>query len=599
MNSTSINRPTYILGVYYGHNATACLLKDGNVISIASEERFNGIKNFAGFPKKAIDYVLKEANIASDELSFVTVSHKYGTPIHSMAKVKSGISVKFFVLLYGPIGIIRKIWGNLAFHFKSISSVGRIFYLFTIYTVGFITNQKEMNFLAEYLGLDRSKIIPYDHHLSHAASAYYSSPFNDKKVLVLTLDGEGDSFCASVNIFEKDKIKIISKTPRENSLGLLYAYLTEHLGMKSNEHEYKVMGLAPYAKDTDVLKVYENIKNIIKVDKEKLTFRSTFNTVDTEKFLHAYMHNVRFDILAGTFQKLLEDKIIEWIEASIQKTGVSSLALAGGVFMNVKVNKKIAESKDVKELFILPSCGDESSIIGSSYLAYLEECDKDRKEYSIAPIQNIYWGPQLGDREIEKDLKDFKALRRFNIEKVEDIEKETAKLLAKGAIVARVSGKMEFGARALGNRSILADPRDPDVVRIINEQVKNRDFWMPFAPSILKERAKDYIVNPKNLDSHYMMLSFDTTEKGRNDLRAAIHPSDFTVRPQIVERGFNQKYYYLLKEFEKLTGVGGVLNTSLNLHGYPIVLGSKEALYVFKNSGLEFLTIENYLLSKK
>lgn len=355
------------------------------------------------------------------------------------------------------------------------------------------------------------------------------------------------------------------------------------------------MGLAPYAKNEDVEKLYTGIEHIITVDTKNLRFKSTLNMSDFLRFLDKEMKHVRFDLLGGIFQRLLEKKITQWVEAALKKTKITTLVLAGGVFMNVKVNQQIAKIANVKELFIVPPPSDESSIIGSSYLVYKQAIPKAK----IPPIQTIYWGPGIASDELTNLVKFVKKSKLYKVTLLQNPEKQIARLLANGEIVARCSGRMEFGPRALGNRSILADPRNIDIVRIINEQVKNRDFWMPFAPSILEERFDDYAINPNNYNPNYMMMAYDTTEKGKKELKAAMHQYDFTIRPQVVRREYNPSYYMVIKEFEKLTGVGAVLNTSFNLHGFPIVLGPKQALHTFENSGLKHLVLENYLIQKK
>ncbi len=589
----------FILGIYNGHNATASLMKNGQIIAVASEERFTGKKNFIGFPGHAIDFVLKKAEIKKSEIDFIAVPFKYGAPVHASTGTKKSSSIAILILLYKPVNVIRKIWGEVAYYIPAVRFIGRFFYCISAYTVGSFTVSKEKDFLSKYFNIDKNKILFFDHHLSHAASAYYASPFNTKKALVLSIDGEGDTFSASVNVFENEKIKVISKTPRESSLGFIYAGVTQFLGMKANEHEYKVMGLAPYVRVEDVEKKYKNIEDIVVVDEEKLIFKTKFNTQNIGKFLSIKMGNVRFDLIAGVFQHLIEDKITQLVKASIKKTECHTVVLSGGVCMNVKMNQKIAELDGVRKMFIIPSSGDESSVLGASYLTYLRVCRKTNMKLEIPPIHDIYWGEEFSNEEILVSLDENKIKNKYKVRKVTDIEKEIAGILADGKIIARVSGRMEFGARALGNRSILADPRNPEVVRVINESVKNRDFWMPFAPSILKEVSDKYIKNPKKLDSPYMMITFDLTDKGKEDLRAAMHPYDFTVRPQLVNFNFNPKYYSLLKEFKKLTGIGAVLNTSFNLHGFPIVLGPKEALSAFENSGLKYLALEDYLISKR
>lgn len=589
----------YVLGINCGHNSTAVLIKDGKVIACASEERFVGIKNIAGFPKNAIDYVLKEANINTQSLGMVTIGLEYTVPNYAFESAKENLSTIFFISIYPIVNLIRSTWGLVMFHFPATRRIGKFFYRRIGYPVGKINFEKEKNTIADYLKISRKIVKGYNHHLSHAASAYYASPFNKKRALVLTMDGEGDFSSASVNIFEGNNWEVISTTDREDSFGWLFLCLTDYLGMKAGEHEYKVMGLAPYAKNEDVQALYRKIEHIITIDKKSLKIRAAFNTMDTERFLSKKMKKVRFDLLAGVFQKLLEEKVTLWVREAIKKTGINTVILAGGVFMNVKLNQKIGELKEVKEFFVIPTCGDETSMLGSSYLGYIEWCNSNNIIAKIPQIKDIYWGLSYTNNDVEKFLSKNNILKKYNVTKIKNIEKEIAKLLTKGIVVARVCGRMEFGARALGNRSILADPRNVDVVKIINEQIKNRDFWMPFAPSILYEKQDKYIENPKRFSADYMMMSFNTTEKGREELKAAMHQYDYTVRPQLVRRDFNPSYYKLLSEFEKITGVSGLLNTSFNLHGYPIVLGPKEALFVFKNSGITHLALENYLIVKK
>ncbi len=595
-----IKKPIYVLGVYTGHNATASLLKDGKIIACVSEERFNGIKNYIGFPKKSIEYCFNFAGITSQELDLVVLSLLAGAPVYASEEAKKNKGVSFLTALYLIVDSVRKLWGKIVYRFPELRPIGTFFYSMAFKTVGYYTMKIERKFIAKYLNIPISKIINSEHHLSHAATAYYASPYNNSKALVLTLDAEGDGSCATVNIFEGTKIKRIASTSRESSLGWIYLYLTKYFGMRPNEHEYKVMGLAPYAKERDMLKVFEKIKDIIVLDPQNhLKFKAKFNAQDTDYYLKKEMNGFRFDNIAGAFQKLLEDRVAEWVEAAVKKTKIKTVAFCGGVFMNVKANQKIINLPCVKKCFFMPSSGDESTSIGSCYLGYIKIMKKNGRKIKIYPIKDLYLGPSYLNKDVESILKKGGYFKRYKIEKSSNIEKKIAKLLAEGKIVARLSGRMEWGARALGNRSILANPQNLEVVKIINDQMKDRDFWMPFAPSILEERAKDYIINPKHYEGYYMIMAFDTTEKGRIDLKAAMHQYDFTVRPQIVRKDFNPKYYRILKEFEKLTGIGGVLNTSFNLHGYPIVLGPKEAINVFEKSGLDYLAIEDYLISKK
>lgn len=587
----------YILGIYNTHNSTAAILKDGEVLACASEERFTGIKNFYGFPKNAIDYCLKEAGISSDQLDLVVIPYKYGAPIHSVRSSKKDLSLNLLIAVYKVAGVVRRIWGDIAFRFPSLLPIGQFMFRFSSLITEKVHMGNERQFVASHLKLPKEKVICVDHHLSHAASAYYCSPYNQKKALVLTIDGEGDFNSATVNIFDGDKYQILAKTPRESSLGYIYAKLTEFLGMKSNEHEYKVMGLAPYAKADDIDRNYNLIKDIIYFDPDQpLMFQSKFNTVDTDKYLRQKLTKIRFDILSGMFQRLVEEKITEWVKSAIKYTKLDTLTMAGGVVMNIKANQKIVNLPEVREIFIMPSAADESTPIGACFLGFLKLGKGDLLKNSA--ITNIYWGTKFSEEDTEKAIKKKRYNRKFQVYKSKNIEQEIAKLLASGKIVARVSGRMEFGARALGNRSILANPSILGVVKQINEQIKGRDFWMPFAPSILWERMEDYVVNPKKLYSPFMMIGFDSTDLAKKELASALHPADQTLRPQLLKEEVNPAYYKIIKEFEKLTGIGGVLNTSFNLHGMPIAKGPEEALFTLENSGLEYLAIDNYLISK-
>lgn len=265
--------------------------------------------------------------------------------------------------------------------------------------------------------------------------------------------------------------------------------------------------------------------------------------------------------------------------------------------MNVKANQKIAELKDVKSIYVIPSGGDESTALGAAYYGYTMQTGLINGLADIKPLKQLYLGGQFSDEEIKKVLEEKKK-EGFKFKKFKDIEKEIARLLSEGQIVARFAGRMEFGARALGNRSILANPANLEVLTEINEQIKSRDFWMPFAPSVLEEDADAYFVNKKKIPAPYMMMTFDATERGKNELKAAMHQYDHTLRPQVVYQDWNPSYYKLIQEFKKLTGIGGILNTSFNLHGYPIVYSPQDAILVFLKSKLKYLALGSFLLSK-
>jgi carbamoyltransferase len=464
------------------------------------------------------------------------------------------------------------------------------------YLVGERLNERKSE-ITKDLGILSGKIIVVEHHFCHAAAAYFASPWakSSEKVLVLTSDGSGDGVCATVSIGQNGELEKIADTKSSASLGKIYSRITYLMGMKPWEHEYKIMGLAPYADEKGVEKSYKVLSGLIEIDDGSLSFKNktTLGMNYCYPYLREKLENHRFDWIAGAIQKLHEELIIKWVKNVLKETGLRKIAAGGGSFMNVKANMKMAELESVDEVFIFPSCGDESVSIGAAYFV------QNLKGGAIQPISDNYFGGQFSEEEIKNTIETPDLKEKYIISKEQDINKKVASLLAEGEIVARFSGRMEWGARALGNRSILMDPRNKDGVRILNMAIKQRDFWMPFAPTVLDERQNDYLINKKNIRSPYMIMAFETTEKGRHDLSAGIHPYDFTARPQILQKEFNPDYYSLIKEFEKITGVGAVLNTSFNLHGEPVVHSPEDAISVFERSGLKHLALGKYLISKK
>lgn len=567
------------LGIHDGHTATACLMKDGRILACISEERLNRIKEWGGFPENAIRECLRVSKVDPAEIDGVgmvglmqpTLPQTYNQP----SFLKKIFGAGTYVL---PDSFLQSdLW------LKGAKKVGGLF-----------RNKKEIRERLQKLGI---KVEPafYEHHFLHAVTAHFCSWFGTKKNLVITCDGSGDAVCASVNIGEGKKIERIAEISTYNSLGEFYTKITQYLGMKPMSHEYKVMGLAPYAKGEHSKKTLELFEQFFKIEnRSPLIFRNTSGYWKWQ-YIDVFREKLfghRFDNIARAAQTLVEKILATWIQNCIRHTSIKTLALSGGVFMNVKANHLILNLPEVERLFIFPSCGDESLPIGAAIAKSLELGYED-----VKPLGSLYFGQDYSDAEIEGALRDLN--HEFKIEKTENIDEFVGRQIAQNKVIARFSGRMEWGARALGNRSILADARNRDVVIKINEAIKNRDFWMPFAPSILEERADEYIVNPKGFSAPYMIMAFETKEKARQDLMAALHPYDFTARPQIVAESWNPSYYKVLKTFEKETGIGGLLNTSFNLHGDSIVCSPEDAVYTFKNSALDALAIGNYFVSRE
>ncbi len=578
----------YILGLNAGHTATACLLKGGSIVGCVSEERFSRIKNHSGMPLKSIRYLLNENKISIKDIELVVLDYNLK---------KDPSFGKKFLEAYTKKSLKKKILSKLGYSYPNLFS--RYFDIKSSMhsSKRYLDIKSFRRKIGKIISISPKNIEISDHHLLHALSACFNLPQNSK-TLIFTLDGEGDGLCATVSIYDGKDIKVISKTRKNASLGYLYSIATIYLGMKPLEHEFKVMGMAPYAKSHNIDKIYFKFKNLISVD-SNLGFKSKFNMPFADHFFSKEMKFTRFDLICGAVQRLVEEKTLEWVSKAIKKTGIKNIALSGGVFMNVKANQKILELPEVKNAFIMPSCGDESNAIGACFYGYWLYCKKNNIKFEPKPFNHLYLGPEYNNKYIENLIKEKSLSKRYIIKKSKNINTEIAELLAKGNIVARCCGKSEWGARALGNRSILANPKNKDTIKILNETIKDRDFWMPFTPSILDEDEEKYIVNKKKIRASYMVITFDSTEKAYEDLPAAMHSYDLTIRPQIVTKEDNPDYYKILKHFKKLTGIGAVLNTSFNLHGEPNVLTPEDALRTVEGSDLKYLNLGNYLLEKK
>ena len=573
-----------ILGIHDGHTGTACLLNNGEILGMVSEERFTKTKNKGGFPMNAIKWLLSDNGIKGDEIDSIAFPG-YLTPIlevnsHDRHRHKRISKLSKFI----PNKIIMS----------------------TSLTNSFIKSQKkkrekldDYNIEFNELELDKNKAEFIEHHTSHAATAYFLD-WNykfDRKILVFTLDGSGDGLSATVSIGYKNKLERIKKIHSFNSLGMIYSRTTAFLGMKPLEHEYKLMGMAPYAPDFLSEKAYNVLNKYIKLDKTGLSFENTSGLYGNAmlKKMKDDLFLQRFDGIAAGLQKITEELATKWIFNWIKETGINEIAVAGGVFMNVKLNMLLNESEKIKNIFFMPYCGDESIALGAALMVHVNKNGKHN--CNIPNLDNLYFGQEYSNEYI---LNVLRKSNHFKFNKFDDINSEVVKLLANNKIVARMHGRMEFGARSLGNRSILSNPKNYDIVSKINRAIKMRDFWMPFAPSILKSGVEKYLISKRNnIKAPFMIVGFETTELGREEIKAGIHQSDFTCRPQIVEEKANPEYYDLLIKFEKKTGISGVLNTSFNIHGYPIVNSPEEALWTMENSDLDALQIGDYLVTRE
>ncbi|MEA3543115.1 MAG: carbamoyltransferase C-terminal domain-containing protein, partial [Pseudomonadota bacterium] len=450
--------------------------------------------------------------------------------------------------------------------------------------------EQRLYHVVEQLGLPKERITRIDHHTCHASAAYYGIP-QDEPSLIFTCDGGGDDVCATVSIGD-GQITRIATTPKGHSIGNLYSRTTLVMGMKPWEHEWKLMGLASYAHEYGVKKAMKVFSQFIDIaDQNPLMFQNLTDTPSQEFYplVREKTEGLRFDWIAGAVQRTTENLLTRWVRNAIEVTGIHKIVCGGGVFMNIKANMDIAQLPEVNDISVFPSCGDESLAMGAAWYLYHKLTGE-----SVDPLSDLYLGPQFS----EQEYRDALSHELYTLTHHTCIEAVIADHLAKGDVVANFQGRMEWGARALGNRSILANPSIRDMVKELNERIKYRTWWMPFTFSVLEEDAEKYLVNPKKIDAPYMIMAFDTHALAEEDLIAAIHPYDLTARPQIVKKATNPRYYRIINEFKKRTGVGAVLNTSFNLHGDPIVCTVDDALSTFKASGLRYLALGNYFVEK-
>ena len=583
-----------VLGINETHCATAAVLRDGEIVGCASEERFSRLKNEAGYPRLAVDALLRELRLEPADIDRVALA---GSRAFSREWMNRLMTDDAYVRAYYGVTLEERHRGlgrrarKLGARLGLVPSAAGKFSL---------SPDERLRLVTDHLGIERSRVVALDHHTCHAAAAYFGAPFSGESALVLTNDNSGDGLCATASTGKGAALDRHEATPSApGSLGAFYSFVTLLLGMKPGEHEYKLMGLAPYAAPPATERAAAALRRVFDLDDGTPSRFGWRKRGSRYRALLDATLGLRFDAIAGGAQRVLEDSLVRWVERMRGRYGGERLALGGGVFMNVKANMLLADLPWVRDLFVFPSCGDESNAIGAAYLGYLELADQRGLPARPRPFGPAYLGPGIEPGEVESLIRTRNLATRHRVTEHERVEDRIAELLVSDGVVARVAGRAEFGARALGNRSILANPSDPRVVPLINRMIKNRDFWMPFAPTILREREADYLVNPKSLASPYMMLAFPTNPKRRDELVAALHPHDGTARAHLLDESWNPGYYRVIREFERRTGIGAVLNTSYNLHGEPLVGSAADAIDTFERSGLPHLALDRFVISKK
>jgi len=558
-----------ILGIScYYHDSAACLLKNGVVIAAAEEERFTRKKHDNNFPKKSISCCLKEGRIDMRDIDIVAFYEKPLLKLDRILQMSLETYPKSFLNFY------KILPGWLTSKLKIPSKL-----------------KKKLNY--------NGKIFFTEHHQSHAASAFFASPF--KEAAIITVDGVGEWSTISIHYGKDNEIKTLKETYFPNSLGLLYSTITAYLGFKVLSDEYKVMGLAAYGKPS----YYEKFKEKLIDVKEDGSFSLN---MDYFSYIHKeQMFSNKFEKefgkrrnpgdnieerhkdIAASLQKVTEEIMSLIANHAYKLTNSKNLCMAGGVALNCVANGKLLQKRLFEKIFIQPAATDAGGSIGAALYTYHQILKKDRSWI----MNSAYLGPSFNNKEI----KNFLDKNQVKYTKLSDknLVKNVANLLSQDKIVGWFQGRMEFGPRALGNRSILANPKNPEMKDIVNKKVKHREEFRPFAPSILIEKASKYLMH--NYDSPFMTINFETNSNARKKIISATHV-DGTARAQTISQERNKLFYDLIKEFEKLTNVPALLNTSFNVKGEPIVCNLEDAYNCFMNTGIDYLVLGNYLISK-
>lgn len=596
-----------ILSIYASLPSTVSLIVDNKVVSAVNEERFTRIKNDEVFPKNAIDFCLNNSNIEGKDLDAVAVASLI-SPFDVNLVQKSSWTVQDYLkeqrMRWKPYLVDRTDTKP-----KTLKEIFPDKILYTQYPEYYwkeMANDPDqetkhrsgrLKIIADYLKISKDKVIAIDHHKAHAYYSYYTSNMIGKDVLAFTVDGMGDNMNATISTFDKDGKWKRHYATKECGIARIYRYMTLLLGMKPNEHEFKVMGLAPYGKEKYAIDAYKVFKQTLQVKDTEFVWN--IKPEDSYYWFKERLEGMRFDSIAWGLQHWVEKLLLEWTLNTIKKFKINNIIYSGGVAMNIKAMGKLTELDCVNNLFVGGSASDESLAIGSGICLQEDLTLKNKESWSsnnFSRIETLYLGPKSSSQEEDKIIENLDEGKYF-IDK--DISaKNIGNLLSQGKIIGRCVDRMEFGQRALGNRSIIADPSNILIKEKINSAIKNRDFWMPFAPIVLDVYAEQYLVNPKKITSPHMTIGFQTTDLGYKKMIAACHPADKSARPQILEKKHNPKLYEIIEEFSNIKNCGAILNTSFNLHGYPIVNSAKDAFYVFEHSELDVLQLNNFLIKK-
>jgi carbamoyltransferase len=592
-----------ILGISaFYHDSAAVLLDDGAIVAAAQEERFTRKKQDSSYPRNAIDYCLQEAGIDLDDVDYVAF---YDKPFLKFERL-----IETYVAL-APRGL------------KSFQMAMPLWLKEKLFQKHLLVKE-----LSAHGGASntRDNLLFSEHHFSHAASAFFPSPFDE--AVVLTLDGVGEWTTTAVAIGKGSELRIVKEIHFPHSIGLLYSAFTYYAGFKVNSGEYKVMGLAPYGEPRFKDLILENIVDLkndgsFRLDQSYFDY-CTGLTMTNGKFARLFGEPVRkpdkdpltqFHMdLAASIQAVTEEVVLRLTRSLAAEYGIPNLCMAGGVALNCVANGKILSDGAFQNLWIQPAAGDAGGALGAALAAYHIELKQPRKKVGTDRMQGAYLGPSFEQSDIEKRLEEAGAV--FHSLTNEEIIEQTAQALADGKAVGWFQGRMEFGPRSLGGRSILGDPRSPEMQRILNLKVKYRESFRPFAPSVLREEISNWF--QMDYDSPYMLLvanvkkeirrqmtpeeealfGIDKLNVVRSEIPAVTHV-DYSARIQTVHQDTNPRYHSLIKAFQEKTGCPVIVNTSFNVRGEPIVCTPEDAFRCFMGTEIEILACGNSLLRKE
>lgn len=571
-----------VLGIIDSKPSSAAILKDGKILSAIAEERLCRMKMASGMPRQAIKQVMIEAGITARDINVVAVAQKVSV-FESKPIPWNGWFDKDHA---GKPRPFEKLSGTLA------PIVGRVpFAQKAHHQIKDILSRKRLSQIPDLLEEEYGITAPvkyYDHHYCHAASAYFTS--NYQQALVVTLDGGGDGLSGSVYRGDNGKLTRLSTVDSFNSLGNFYSYITHLCGFKAESHEGKITGLAALGKPTyiDVLREFVSYENPGKIQYAVPMYHHSA----LKQIARKLPPDFNKADLAASVQLLLEEIGIEYIRFWLKKTQIPSIAVAGGVFSNVKFNQRVHELDEVGNFFVHPAMDDSGLAVGGAFAALADDPSQEPHRL-LRRLENVYFGPGYDDGEIEQAIQSF----GYQAENVANITDVVAKLLAEGHVVARFTGRMEYGPRALGHRSILYQTTDPSINDWLNAHLLRTEF-MPFAPATLIEFADTCY---DNLDgardsARYMTITFNCTPQMRSQSPGVVHV-DGTARPQIIDPETAPDFYKILLAYHALTGIPSLINTSFNMHGEPIVCSPEDALRSFREGKLDYLAIGNWLIA--